>query len=762
MLSHYYSPFYFDHYKIKVEVELKKLEYSSTKNTSNYFDYQKFKFFLFSRTRQNDSAQYYIGKIDSLITNEEISIERKISYLTAKGIYYDHKDQISRSVQSFIQALEYAKKNNLVENTQILDNHLLYILTYRFPKNNFWKSKIEKLSKELSKNEILFVNYDTTKSYEEYTKFDFIDGLINAYEIISPVKKEAYFIRYNYNDIKSCVEINDYLGAKDSFKEIFDFYSNKLIKPYLYYSLLLKYVDVLYNIGEYKKGCQIVNNIYLQLGTDAIYDTFDYETFFELAIRCNLKQESYKDAYFYKNEQFNYYSNRNLDNKRVYDILKEYLESELKIKADLKSKKLKANIITATFVSISFFVALISLFFNKIKINRILKRTNSKLIIAKNQAEKIAQDKSNFLSTITHELRTPLYSITGISNLLLQNDLKPENKAFVDSLNTSANYLLNFINNILSFNSAETNIVETNEVEFKFNDVIENVKSSIAYYANNNNNNTVDFNIDHRLTKHFKGDCIKISQILINLLSNSIKFTQNGNVTLEVKLLEEHENTAKVYFEVKDNGVGISDKMKEKIFQPFSNELNGKFVGTGFGLFLVKNLIRVLGSEIFYKSEYGCGTRFWFTLVLNKTQEQSKPKISKEEIENVLVGRKVLLAEDNKLNQLITKKIVEKRCLLCDVTSDGIEVVSKYKENDYDIILMDLMMPNMDGFEATKQIRAFDKDVIILGLSAATFFEVNDKIKDAGMNGLIQKPYVSEDLYQILVNEIKKRNNSMI
>lgn len=388
------------------------------------------------------------------------------------------------------------------------------------------------------------------------------------------------------------------------------------------------------------------------------------------------------------------------------------------------------------------------------KANELLQDKNNELQLAKEKAEKASLVKAQFLSTITHELRTPLYAVTGLTHLLLEENPKPEQKEHLNSLQFSGEYLLSLINNILDLNKLEANKVEVEKVTFqlkkRLNDVLIALKKSA-----DDRKNTLRLEYDESIPDKIEGDSLKLSQIFINLIGNSLKFTQNGDVVVRVSKINKKDNKVTLRFEIEDNGVGISKKKQKSIFESFSQaslQINRKFGGTGLGLSIVKNLLELMGSRIQLDSELGKGSKFWFDLVLevstNEITGVAGETVLSEDEYNSLENRQVLVVEDNKINQMITRKILEKRKIVCQVADNGMDAIKMVQENDFDVVLMDIHMPGISGIEATQEIRKFNPELPIIALTAVTIDENLDEFYRVGFNEIIPKPFKTEEFFE--------------
>ena len=402
------------------------------------------------------------------------------------------------------------------------------------------------------------------------------------------------------------------------------------------------------------------------------------------------------------------------------------------------------------------------------KANTLLQDKNTELQLAKEKAEKASLAKAQFLSTITHELRTPLYAVTGLTHLLMEENPREHQREHLDSLKFSGEFLLSLINNILDLNKLEANKVEIEKISFhlkkRINDVLIALKKSA-----NDKQTTLRVDYDDSIPESLSGDPVKLSQVLINLIGNSVKFTQNGEVVIRVRKIDQYNNSIKLNFEIEDNGVGISKKKQKTIFETFSQgslQINRKFGGTGLGLSIVKNLLELMNSKIQLESKLGEGSKFWFNLDLDisdeKVSQQSKTEKKKVIDLEYLVGKNVLVVEDNKINQMITKKILEKNKMICQVTDNGTDAVQLVKENDFDVVLMDIHMPGISGIEATQKIRGFNKALPIIALTAVTIDENLDEFFRVGFNEIIPKPFKPEEFFEKIHDTLKlsKKQNT--
>ena len=421
------------------------------------------------------------------------------------------------------------------------------------------------------------------------------------------------------------------------------------------------------------------------------------------------------------------------------------------------------SILTSAFLVIISILS-ISLFRNnqiKLKTNDLLQTKNAELEQARDAAVSAMEAKSNFLSTVTHELRTPLYAVTGLTHLLLDENPAEHQKEHLKSLKFSGDYLLNFINDILQINKIDADKLEPLNIEFKLKKVLNDVVDSLQQNAKENNTKVV-LDYDNSIPLNLLGDPLKISQIFINLVGNALKFTKDGRVDVVAKLKSREEDSINVHFEVIDNGIGISEQQQKNIFDSFeqgSIQINREYGGTGLGLTIVKSLLGLFDSKIYLKSKLGEGSTFFFDLNL-KVEESSVEEIPFEmTVEDFeFEGLHVLIVEDNKINQVITKKMLAKKGITCDIANNGNEAIDAAKNNEYACILMDIHMPGISGTEATIQIRKFNPEIPIIALTAISMEDSLDEFYDAGCNAVVTKPFKPEVFYQKIGENIFKTN----
>ena len=463
-------------------------------------------------------------------------------------------------------------------------------------------------------------------------------------------------------------------------------------------------------------------------------------------------------------------ANARLGNSALKSTVDQLTAQQAENERTLKVNKL-TTILSVALITILSLLTL-SLYKNnnlRARANELLQKKNSELILAKENAEKASLAKAQFLTTITHELRTPLYAVTGLTHLLLEESPTESQKEHLNSLKFSGEYLLSLINNILDLNKLEANkveIVKTNfDLEKRISDVLIALKNSA-----DDRNTKLHFSYDKDIPAKLIGDPLKVSQILINLIGNSIKFTEDGDIWIAVNKTRQDGKFVSLLFEIKDNGEGIGKEKQKAIFENFtqgSTQINRKFGGTGLGLSIVKNLLSLLNSEIELESDLGKGSTFTFELQFEAETLETKPAEpvapSKDIVltNDIMKDKNILIVEDNKINQMITRKILEKNKVICDVADNGTIAIEKVQNNEFDLILMDIHMPGISGIEATIEIRKFNPDIPIIALTAVTLDDNLDEFYMNGFNDIIPKPYKTEEFFHKINKYLAARETTV-
>nr|WP_199001065.1 ATP-binding protein [Flavobacterium sp. ASV13] len=704
--------------------------------------------FLYSQTKKStDSVFYYNKLVDTNLNNKKYN---QALFYTKKSIDFcetNHQEENLANQTFKLGKIYYSQKNyeealkNFHKSVSLFDKvkptctkalALHYIGVTNTAKGNYDTADIYYKKATALLDELKIADHAQVLNYQKAIAFKVNKDLSLASELFRKITKKPdnpFILKTKADSYYQLGLIETQLKRNDS--------------TMIYFDNALDYNAKSNNLAQKSKIVLAISQYYKQnrdfdLAYSYLDEHYQLENYILKLKNSRLDQNEFEK--FKKNESLN-------------NTIKRESEEKIQLKTYRYSKLV--SILAIALISI---LSLLSLALYKNNIirnqnNLLLREKNKELILAKNKAEKASKARSEFLSTVSHELRTPLNAINGITHLLLEDNPKKTQLKYLESLKFSGNYLTTFINEILEINKIDSTKVEVENISFNLKELLFNIQSSLKELATANKN-YFNLEIDEAIPNNLIGDPTKISQIILNLINNALKFTQNGNVNVIAKLYAEEEDTATIYFEIVDTGIGIPEDKLQTVFESFSQgsiEVNRKYGGTGLGLTIVKKLIELLGGEIKLKSEVGKGSTFTFKLnfKINKepleVAEETKPYNDKQ-----LKHKSILLIEDNKINQMITRKMLENKAISCEIIDNGEDAVELLKVKRFDMVLMDVHLPGINGTTATKLIREFDKTTPIIALTAISLDENRDMLLSFGMNDVITKPFVPDEFYSII------------
>lgn len=446
----------------------------------------------------------------------------------------------------------------------------------------------------------------------------------------------------------------------------------------------------------------------------------------------------------------------------VNEYKKQALQAQLE-KNLISEKALRRNILLYFFIGAAIIMGLFTVILyishkGRKVLTLTLKEKNQQYLKAKEKSEKLALAKSKFFSTVSHELRTPLYGVIGLSSVLLEDESLKSHQTDLKNLKFSADYLLALINDVLQISKLESNTLEEMKVPFDLKDLTQSIVSSFQY-ALVQNKNKLHVDISENIPNIIVGDQVRLSQIIMNLVGNAIKFTTNGDIYISAQEESISENEVTIHFSIQDNGIGIPKEKQKAIFEEFQqvDSEDFKIQGTGLGLTIVKKLLEASGSSIKLKSKPGEGSTFSFTLNFEILKHLLQDKVLGDN--DILNNKKILVVDDNRINQIVTKKILENHGMLCGIAENGNAAIEKLQSETFDLVLMDINMPGKDGIETTKEIRKFDKSTPIVALTAIEVEEMRNRIETSGMNDIIVKPYDTDKFLKIILKNLNTENS---
>ncbi|MEM6515996.1 MAG: response regulator [Bacteroidota bacterium] len=690
-------------------------------------------------------------------------------------------DSLYKATSLLNDALEFTRNNGFVKFEAKTYNHLGMVFSemgHNQSAENYYSKALkiyDSINDSRGRDHVLCnLNYSHLLNRDD-TKFD--STYSQAIESSKALNSELYFlnlehkIKYHYfsnNDLDLLALTNfalEELSSTDFSKLNFsrDFIiedlKSKQEQIYNYYKAIalirLEKFDegykLLFSIDDQKfeKAIELDKYTYRQLCT---LNYYKYRYFNEID-----KQPDSAIAYLLKSDTYKYQALRNYErnNGQNGDLIYKIIQTQEKLKSTNelmeKDEKISNSFLVSTIISsvLLFMVIVFCIYYYRTRvdiqtINDDLKESNKKLL-------KQDKERLEFFSVLSHELRTPIYGINGLATLIEQEKNEEKKASYLSSLIASSNYISILIDNVLQATRLkfERKVLRLKPTKIEY--IVKDVLSTVKIAAENKGLKLISNIEESDINEYVMVDKVAFSQILINLAFNAIRYTKEGYVSINVKTKKRRENDIDLFFEVKDTGIGIKNEHRETVFNAFENRLflQKNSSGSGLGLYIVKTLLKSHDSDIDFVSEPNVGSNFYFTVRFdlcenpaNKIKAPNKAKI---------IEHHVLIVDDNKINLLITKKNVEKiPGYTCETASNGRQALSMVKEKDYDLVLMDINMPDMDGFEVTRHIRMFNKDVPIIALTALNSSEIEKKASHVGINQIITKPYIFENFQGII------------
>lgn len=675
----------------------------------------------------------------NFIENDSLIAE---SYRTL-GIVYIRMEYGELAIENYRNSISYYERSDNQKGLMKIYNNIGYYL--------FKKEKYEEAEEQLRKSLALS---------EKFTKD--LSSIYPKYNI-----GQLYLAQKKYANASDC--FNKVIAYCDTSS---NYSTTSKILPTAYYfngQALYGQEKIEEAIITYKKLIEISDE----------NNSSDYELLalaYEGLIKVYGKQQNEpaelealeKHIYFYELDKLKQ------KNKTFEEILLKYGidEYESRLEAIEEERKLKEDYISwygkliyVLIVSLVILLLFTGFFYLnqrwRMRTNVLLSDQNRELFEAKRQIENVSKIRSNFFSLISHELRTPLYAIIGMTNLLLLEKPEEYQKKYLKSLKFSGEHLLSIINNILQMNKIEASKMNTIEEMVDLKKSIQNVITSVSFLVKENKNK-IEVRFDEQIPDQLLGDSLKISQILFNLLDNAARYTYDGNITLAVTKVGETSENIVLKFLIKDDGLGIPQQKKHIIFENLEkgvvlNEGNS-YLDLGLGLTTVNNLLKVLKSKLHLRSVLNEGSEFYFQLELLKAETEEVTTTTFDAKVYNFEGLNILIVDDNAVNGLLTQKILERQQIETKVVHSGFSALDILDKQEFDLILMDMFMPKLNGVETIEKIRESNNNIPIILLTAMEISEAYAKVVDTEISGVISKPFDPEILYDKIDHVIQSIN----
>lgn len=655
------------------------------------------------------------------------------------GMNYIEIADYSKAEQIYFKAIRLIQPSKLIKLKCWLHNNLAIL--YGDKKGDFsaalvhYLKSLEYAIETQDEYEILFSNINIATCYFNLSKYE--EGLVHlnkADQLIDAINQDS--ARLTINSLYA-----DYYFAKKNYPQ-----------AELFYKKALSYVNV-----DLFDDFNIHYNMELYDDIAAFYNAIGKD---KLGYEYLKKHLYYKDLY---NEKLLSHSVAQANS--MFDITEyERKLSEIENERNQQNKVIYFTTISTILLSLLIVTLLVFSYYlfknNKYKLqaNKDLEAINEELKLANLKAQESSNAKSNFISNISHELRTPLYAVVGLSKIIEDDNDTLKDNIYMKSLKFSASYLLNLINDVLQIHKIELSEIKIESTPINLRTEINSIVGSLQYLSESNSNE-VHVKIADEFPEFIKVDKLKMSQIIFNLASNALKFTKNGQVSLQFDYQEKNSKMFYMIMRIKDNGVGISSKDIDLIFEKFSQvqNISSDYQGTGLGLTIVKELVDLMGGDIKVRSELNVGSEFIVHLPVYFALENETIFLQEHNSEEELIQTKILVIENNSINQLVTARLLSNFGYVNQVVDSGYQALDLLKRETFDMILTDINMPEMDGFQTSNQIRSMGIDIPIIAITAYNKEEIEQEFLQSSIDDVLTKPFNVEDLHAMIAKHKNKQ-----
>lgn len=648
------------------------------------------------------------------------------------GLNFEEFGDLKKSAQYYDSGLKYADiaKNDTLRNYIFNNMGNLYYFKFKDAiKSLYFYKKCYEISKRVDAPiDVAFSEINLADVYLELKQYD------EAYKFLTLVQQKIkptdYEIGMSFYSL-----MGNYYEMNQDFKKA-EYYYLKCINDFKYLNLAIH--------KAHQSDIYLLVSRFYEKKNDPVK-----------SLQFLKKHDSLQDILFNQERKFEF-------RKAGGDL--EVLENKLKVQQIETDKKIQEQKIQearrfTTIVLIFLAILIVFLVFifkgyvNYKELNSKLFENNEQLKLAQEKTEEATKLKSQFLSNVSHELRTPLYGVIGMAQILESEHKEIKDSPYFNALKFSSNYLLTLINDVLNVYKIEDNDIEFNYELIDIRKEINHINESMNVIAKSNNNELI-VTISEDFPQYIKTDLTRFSQILINLVSNALKFTHHGKVEIKLDLIEK-DSSQLIQLQVIDNGIGIPKEFLDKIFEKFVQvdvHLQEQYKGTGLGLSIVKRLVDLFKGTISLTSEINKGSNFTIVLPFLKIDTNLEVHQLNTYHSDHLKPLKILVAEDNKINQMVTKKLLEKNNHYCRIVENGLEAVNSATSEYFDLILMDINMPELNGIDATTKLRALGITIPIIALTASDKENILKDIKENnnGLTDVLVKPFEYQDLQLII------------